>query len=40
MRRGLMGFITRVFGDNEDFMQAYPPVVGKYRLKSDLFDGI
>ncbi len=29
MRRGLLGFISRVFGENEDFMRAYPPVNGK-----------
>jgi LmbE family N-acetylglucosaminyl deacetylase len=40
MRRGLMGFITRVFGENEDYMRAFPPVDGKFGTKSDLFDGI
>jgi LmbE family N-acetylglucosaminyl deacetylase len=39
MRRGLMGFITRVFGEKEDFMRAYPPVPnGRQRVARDLFD--
>ena len=42
MRRGLMGFITRVFGEKEDYMRAFPPVPvnGRFRRKHDLFDGI
>lgn len=40
MRRGLMGFITRVFGEREDYMRAYPPVNGSQRVQHDLFDGI
>jgi LmbE family N-acetylglucosaminyl deacetylase len=40
MRRGLMGFITRVFGEREDYMRAYPPVNGNHRRQHDLFDGI
>jgi LmbE family N-acetylglucosaminyl deacetylase len=40
MRRGLMGFMTKVFGEKEDYMQAYPPVNGISRLKRDLFDGV
>jgi LmbE family N-acetylglucosaminyl deacetylase len=42
MRRGLMGFVTRVFGEKEDYMRAYPPVPvnGRFRRKHDLFDGI
>jgi LmbE family N-acetylglucosaminyl deacetylase len=40
MRRGLMGFITRVFGEREDYMRAYPAVDGSFRRKHDLFDGI
>jgi LmbE family N-acetylglucosaminyl deacetylase len=40
MRRGLMGFITRVFGENEDYMQAHPPVTGKPKPRADLFEGI
>jgi LmbE family N-acetylglucosaminyl deacetylase len=40
MRRGLMGLVTRLVGDHEDYMRAYPPVNGDFRRKSDLFDGI
>lgn len=40
MRKGLMGFITKVFGDSEDFMRAYPPVAEGFTRKRDLFDGI
>ncbi len=40
MRRGLMGFISRVFGEKEEYMRAYPPVNGTFRLKRDLFDGV
>ena len=40
MRRGLMGFVSRLFGEREDFMQAYPPVDGDFKRKSDLFEGI
>lgn len=40
MRRGLMGFITKVFGEKEDFMRAYPPVDGYFRRQHDLFEGI
>ncbi len=40
MRRGLMGFITKVFGEREDYMRAYPPVNGHPRRRRDLFDGI
>jgi LmbE family N-acetylglucosaminyl deacetylase len=39
MRRGLMGFVTRFFGENEDYMQAYPPVdAGNFKRKRDLFE--
>ena len=40
MRRGLMGFLGKMFGEHEDFMRAYPPVNGKFRSQNDLFDGI
>lgn len=40
MRRGLMGFVTRIFGENEDYMRAYPPVDGRFKMKRDLFEGI
>lgn len=37
MRRGLMGFVTKLFGDHEDFMQAYPPVAETFKRRTDLF---
>lgn len=40
MRRGLMGFITRMFGEREDFMRAYPPAGEMRGIARDLFDGI
>jgi LmbE family N-acetylglucosaminyl deacetylase len=38
MRRGLMGFITKMIGEREEYMQAYPPVNEKFKRKTDLFD--
>ena len=38
MRRGLMGFITKVFGEKEEYMRAYPPVNGTFKRRTDLFD--
>jgi len=40
MRRGLMGFITKVFGEREDYMRVHPPVDGTFKRQRDLFDGI
>lgn len=40
MRRGLMGFITTVFGEKEDFMRAHPPVTESHKPTTDLFEGI
>ncbi len=40
MRRGVMGFVTRLMGEHEDYMRAYPPVNGNHRVTNDLFDGI
>ena len=40
MRRGLMGFVSRLVGETEDYMRAYPPVHGRHRRTYDLFDGI
>jgi LmbE family N-acetylglucosaminyl deacetylase len=38
MRRGLMGFVTRVFGEKEDYMRAYPPIEnGRHKISHDLF---
>jgi LmbE family N-acetylglucosaminyl deacetylase len=40
MRRGLMGFVTRVVGEYEDYMRAWPPVNGRWEQGRDLFEGI
>lgn len=40
MRRGLMGFVSRAFGEHEDYMRAYPPVGENFKRGSDLFEGI
>jgi len=40
LRRGLMGFVTTVFGEHEDYMRAYPPVDTGFTRLRDLFDGI
>jgi N-acetyl-1-D-myo-inositol-2-amino-2-deoxy-alpha-D-glucopyranoside deacetylase len=40
MRRGLPGLLTRLFGEHEDFMRAYPPVAGKEKVATDLFQSI
>lgn len=38
MRRGLMGFVSRLFGEREDYMRAYPPIEnGRYKISHDLF---
>jgi LmbE family N-acetylglucosaminyl deacetylase len=40
MQRGWMGAITKVLGEREDYMRAYPPVDGRFRRLSDLFEGL
>ncbi|NJN79390.1 MAG: GlcNAc-PI de-N-acetylase [Anaerolineales bacterium] len=40
MRRGVFGIFSKIFGEREDFMQAYPPVNENFKRKNDLFDGI
>lgn len=41
MRQGLMGLVTRMLGEKEEFMRAYPPVSdGKYKVSRDLFENI
>jgi len=35
MRRGLMGVATRLMGEYENFMRAYPPVDGNPRVAKD-----
>ena len=39
MRRGWMGVLTKLFGEREEFMRAYPPVRdGHYKVADDLFN--
>jgi mycothiol S-conjugate amidase len=41
IRRGWMGFISRILGEREEFMRAYPPILnGHHKVTNDLFDGI
>jgi LmbE family N-acetylglucosaminyl deacetylase len=40
MRTGLMGLITRAFGENEQYMRAYPPVAKGDRVSGDLLDRV
>ncbi|MFZ5910770.1 MAG: PIG-L deacetylase family protein [Chloroflexota bacterium] len=40
MRRGLMGLVSKVFGEHEDYMRAWPPVNSKMKVVRDLFEGI
>jgi LmbE family N-acetylglucosaminyl deacetylase len=40
MRRGLMGLITRLLGETENYMRALPPLSGRRRITRDLLDGI
>lgn len=38
MRSGIMGFVRRLFGDREEYMQAYPPVQDGRRVRHDLLE--
>ena len=38
MRRGLMGFVTRLFGEQDEYMRAFPAVDGNQRVSDDLFE--
>jgi LmbE family N-acetylglucosaminyl deacetylase len=40
MQKGLMGFFMRLMGAHEDYMQAYPPVSGHWKVKKDLLSGL
>jgi LmbE family N-acetylglucosaminyl deacetylase len=40
MRRGIWGLVTKLFGESEDYMQAYPIVEGNPKRRFDLFDGM
>lgn len=38
MRQGISAFLTRLFGEKEEFMRAYPPVEnGRPKIAKDLF---
>jgi LmbE family N-acetylglucosaminyl deacetylase len=38
IRRGWMGLLTKLIGEREEFMRAYPPVAdGRYKISKDLF---
>lgn len=36
MRSGVLGLFTRIFGESESYMQAYPPVLPGAKVKNDL----
>lgn len=36
MRRGVMGLFIKLFGESEEYMQAYPSVAKGWKLKKDL----
>ena len=36
MRRGVMGLFIKLFGEYEEYMQAYPPVQTGWKIKKDL----
>jgi LmbE family N-acetylglucosaminyl deacetylase len=40
MRSGLLGLISRLIGESESFMRAYPPVHGSMRVLGDLFSSV
>jgi LmbE family N-acetylglucosaminyl deacetylase len=41
IRRGWMGFMSRIFGEREEFMRAHPPIPnGHHKVTNDLFDDI
>jgi N-acetyl-1-D-myo-inositol-2-amino-2-deoxy-alpha-D-glucopyranoside deacetylase len=40
MRRGLLGLTTRLFGEYDNYMRAYPPVDGSPQVVTDLFEGV
>ncbi len=40
MRSGIMGLMTRLFGEHEDFMRAYPPVQDGHRVAHELLEGV
>jgi hypothetical protein len=37
MRRGWMQLLTKLIREHEEFMRAYPPMNGRYKVANDLF---
>lgn len=37
MRRGILGLLTKIFGEHEDYMRAWPPVGNKTSVVKDLW---
>jgi LmbE family N-acetylglucosaminyl deacetylase len=40
MRSGVMGFMTRLFGEHDDYMRAYPPIQDGHRIGRELLDEV
>ena len=36
MRGGIMGLFIKLFGEHEEYMQAYPVITGSWKIKTDL----
>jgi LmbE family N-acetylglucosaminyl deacetylase len=36
MRQGVMGLFIKIFGEHEEYMQAFPPIQTGWKLKKDL----
>jgi hypothetical protein len=36
MRRGVLGFFIKLFGEREEYMQAYPALQAGWKVKKDL----
>ena len=36
MRRGVMGLVIKLFGEREEYMQAYPKIQGGWKVRKDL----
>jgi LmbE family N-acetylglucosaminyl deacetylase len=39
-RWSLFGLMNQLFGGYDTYMQAYPPINGKFNVKADLFEGL
>ncbi len=40
LRGGLLGTVRRLFGEHDDYMRAYPPVLDGHRVGHDLLDAM